>query len=193
MLGGGTRERFSLSCLFVPLCCIPSVTGRCFALEFIFTLAMAFKFTLCSLVVCLALEAMLIGLAKPATVYHEALNNFQGIFLRIFMVVGIYFMQNLLLFVSGKSFTGWQIEDEPAYVICGNESISVSLSNCSHREGSHHCGGRGVFQSESSGSSDGFSRYLFSPGITDYTNLTMESFSVSWSRTIWSTCSGNRL
>lgn len=102
MLGGGTRERFSLSCLFVPLCCIPSVTGWCFALEFIFTLAMAFKFILCSLVVCLALEAMLIGLAKPATVYHEALNNFQGILLRIFMVVGIYFMQNLLLFVSGK-------------------------------------------------------------------------------------------
>ena len=51
----------------------------------------------------LALEAVLIGLAKPATVYHEALNNFQVILLLIFMVAGIYFMKDLLLFVFPKA------------------------------------------------------------------------------------------
>ena len=51
----------------------------------------------------LALESVLIGLAKPATVYHEALNNFQVILLLIFMVAGIYFIKDLLLFVFPKA------------------------------------------------------------------------------------------
>ncbi|MCA9481276.1 MAG: sodium/proton antiporter NhaB, partial [Nitrospira sp.] len=50
----------------------------------------------------LALEAVLIGLAKPQTVYHEALNNFQVILLLIFMVAGIYFLKDLLLVVFAK-------------------------------------------------------------------------------------------
>jgi NhaB family Na+:H+ antiporter len=50
----------------------------------------------------LALEAVLIGMAKPETVYDEALNNFQVILLLIFMVVGIYFMKDVLLFILQK-------------------------------------------------------------------------------------------
>ena len=50
----------------------------------------------------LALEAVLIGMAKPETVYHEALNNFPVILLLIFMVVGIYFMKDVLLFILQK-------------------------------------------------------------------------------------------
>ncbi|MEO8327216.1 MAG: sodium/proton antiporter NhaB [Nitrospirota bacterium] len=80
----------------------PFVTGWCLVLEFIFTLAMALKSNPLQPGGLLALEAVLIGLAKPATVYHEALNNFQVILLLIFMVAGIYFMKDLLLFVFAK-------------------------------------------------------------------------------------------
>ncbi len=80
----------------------PFVTGWCLVLEFIFTLSMALKSYPLQPGGLLALEAVLIGLAKPATVYHEALNNFQVILLLIFMVAGIYFMKDLLLFVFAK-------------------------------------------------------------------------------------------
>ncbi|HBP88231.1 MAG: sodium/proton antiporter NhaB [Nitrospira sp.] len=80
----------------------PFVTGWSLVLEFIFTLAMALKSYPLQPGGLLALEAVLIGLAKPATVYHEALNNFQVILLLIFMVAGIYFMKDLLLFIFAK-------------------------------------------------------------------------------------------
>jgi len=80
----------------------PFVTGWCLVLEFIFTLSMALKSYPLQPGGLLALEAVLIGLAKPATAYHEALNNFQVILLLIFMVAGIYFMKNLLfVFANG--------------------------------------------------------------------------------------------
>ena len=80
----------------------PFFTGWALIMEFIFTLAMALKSYPLQPGGLLALEAVLIGLAKPATVYHEALNNFQVILLLIFMVAGIYFMKDLLLFVFTK-------------------------------------------------------------------------------------------
>jgi len=80
----------------------PFLTGWALIIEFIFTLAMALKSYPLQPGGLLALEAVLIGLAKPETVYHEALNNFQVILLLIFMVAGIYFMKDLLLFVFSK-------------------------------------------------------------------------------------------
>jgi NhaB family Na+:H+ antiporter len=84
----------------------PFVTGWCLILEFIFTLAMALKSYPLQPGGLLALEAVLIGMAKPETVYHEALNNFQVILLLIFMVAGIYFMKDLLLFLFNKILLG---------------------------------------------------------------------------------------
>ncbi len=80
----------------------PFFTGWCLILEFIFTLALALKSYPLQPGGLLALEAVLIGMAKPETVYHEALNNFQVILLLIFMVAGIYFMKDLLLFIFAK-------------------------------------------------------------------------------------------
>ena len=77
-------------------------TGWVLILEFIFTLAMALKSYPLQPGGLLALEAVLLGMTTPATVYHEALNNFQVILLLIFMVAGIYFMKDLLLFVFTK-------------------------------------------------------------------------------------------
>ncbi|MFH0789726.1 MAG: sodium/proton antiporter NhaB [Pseudomonadota bacterium] len=76
----------------------PFVTGWLLISEFIFTLAMALKCYPLPAGGLLAIEAVAIGLAKPKTVYHEALVNFEVILLLIFMVAGIYFMKDFLQF-----------------------------------------------------------------------------------------------
>ncbi len=47
----------------------------------------------------LAIESVVIGLTSPHTVYHETVANFPVIMLLMFMVAGIYFMQEGLLFL----------------------------------------------------------------------------------------------
>lgn len=50
----------------------------------------------------LAIEAVLIGMTSPAQISHEIVNNLEVILLLIFMVAGIYFMKQLLLFLFTK-------------------------------------------------------------------------------------------
>ncbi len=84
----------------------PFITGWILILEFIFTLALALKCYPLQPGGLLAIEAIAIGMAPPEAVYHEAHNNFEVILLLIFMVAGIYFMKNLLLFVFTKILLG---------------------------------------------------------------------------------------
>ncbi len=84
----------------------PFVTGWILILEFIFTLALALKCYPLQPGGLLAIEAIALGMAPAETVYHEALSNFEVILLLIFMVAGIYFMKNLLLFVFTKILLG---------------------------------------------------------------------------------------
>ena len=80
----------------------PFVTGWLIIGEFIFTLAMALKCYPLQPGGLLAIEAVLMGLASPDAVYNEAVSNFQVILLLMFMVAGIYFMRDMLLFVFTK-------------------------------------------------------------------------------------------
>lgn len=80
----------------------PFVTGWCLIGEFIFCLAMALKCYPLQPGGLLAIEAVVLGLTKPETIYHETLNNFPVILLLMFMVAGIYFMKELLLFIFTK-------------------------------------------------------------------------------------------
>lgn len=80
----------------------PFVAGWILILEFIFTLAMALRSYPLQPGGLLAIEAVAMGMTSPAAVYHEALNNFQVLLLLIFMVAGIYFMKDLLLFTFTK-------------------------------------------------------------------------------------------
>lgn len=80
----------------------PFITGWALIAEFIFTLAMALKCYPLQPGGLLAIEAIALGMASPETVYLEARNNFEVILLLVFMVAGIYFMKNLLLFVFTK-------------------------------------------------------------------------------------------
>ncbi|MDX1491846.1 MAG: sodium/proton antiporter NhaB [Pseudohongiellaceae bacterium] len=78
------------------------VAGWVLILEFIFTLAMALKCYPLQPGGLLAFEAVVIGMASPETVYDEALHNFPVILLLIFMVAGISFLKEMLLFTFTK-------------------------------------------------------------------------------------------
>ncbi|MEL7024920.1 MAG: sodium/proton antiporter NhaB [Pseudomonadota bacterium] len=80
----------------------PFVTGWALILEFIFTLAMALKCYPLQPGGLLAIEALIIGLATPYTVLHEIEKNLEVILLLMFMVAGVYFLKNMLLFVFTK-------------------------------------------------------------------------------------------
>ena len=80
----------------------PFVTGWVLIAEFIFTLALSLQCYPLQPGGLLAIEAIAIGLAKPETVFHEAEANFEVILLLMFMVAGIYFMKELLLYIFTK-------------------------------------------------------------------------------------------
>ncbi|WP_296058256.1 sodium/proton antiporter NhaB [uncultured Amphritea sp.] len=80
----------------------PVITGWMLIFEFIFTLALALKCYPLQPGGLLALEAIIIGLASAETVYHEVAANLEVILLLMFMVAGIYFMKNMLLWVFTK-------------------------------------------------------------------------------------------
>lgn len=84
----------------------PFVAGWVFILEFIFTLAMALKCYPLQPGGLLAIEAVILGLTSPESVFHETEANFEVILLLIFMVAGIYFMKDLLLYVFTKILLG---------------------------------------------------------------------------------------
>ncbi|MFT5218384.1 MAG: NhaB family Na+:H+ antiporter [Planctomycetota bacterium] len=80
----------------------PFVAGWLLILEFILTLAMALKCYPLQPGGLLALEAVVIGMTSPEAVYQETIANFEVILLLMFMVAGIYFMRDLLLFTFTK-------------------------------------------------------------------------------------------
>ncbi|OGT73227.1 MAG: Na+/H+ antiporter NhaB [Gammaproteobacteria bacterium RIFCSPLOWO2_02_FULL_57_10] len=80
----------------------PFLAGWVLIAEFIFTLAMALKCYPLQPGGLLAFEAVVIGMASPESVYAEALTNFPVILLLIFMVAGISFLKEMLLFTFTK-------------------------------------------------------------------------------------------
>jgi len=53
----------------------------------------------------LALEILILKLTSPEAAKDEVIQNFEVIFLLMFMVAGIYFMKPLLMFIFSKVFT----------------------------------------------------------------------------------------
>lgn len=77
----------------------PFLAGWLLVAEFIFTLGMALKCYPLLPGGLLALEAIFIGMASPEQVKEELAGNLEVLLLLIFMVAGIFFMKQLLLFV----------------------------------------------------------------------------------------------
>ncbi len=84
----------------------PFLAGWVLVIQFIFTLAMALKCYPLQPGGLLAVEAIILGLATPEMVFHEAEVNFPVIMLLMFMVAGIYFLREFLLFTFTKILLG---------------------------------------------------------------------------------------
>jgi NhaB family Na+:H+ antiporter len=84
----------------------PTIAGWVLILEFIFTLAMALQCYPLQPGGLLALQAVLLGMTSADMVYKETVDNFPVIMLLMFMVAGIYFMKELLLFIFAKLLVG---------------------------------------------------------------------------------------
>ena len=78
------------------------VAGWLLVLEFIFCLAMALRCYPLQPGGLLAIEAVILGMTSPETIFHETEANFEVILLLIFMVAGIFFLKELLLFIFTK-------------------------------------------------------------------------------------------
>ena len=84
----------------------PFLAGWVLVIEFIFTLAMALKCYPLQPGGLLAIEAVLLGMTTPEHVFIEAEHNFPVILLLMFMVAGIYFLREMLLFTFTKILLG---------------------------------------------------------------------------------------
>ena len=84
----------------------PFITGWLLIAEFIFTLAMALKCYPLPAGGLLAIEAVVLKMTSPDTIYHEVAGNLPVILLLMFMVAGIHFMKDGLRFVFTKVVTG---------------------------------------------------------------------------------------
>ncbi|TRY29252.1 sodium/proton antiporter NhaB [Aliiglaciecola sp. M165] len=80
----------------------PYLAGWVLVLEFIFTLAMALKCYPLQPGGLLLIQAMFIGMTSPEHMFHEIKANISVVLLLVFMVAGIYFMKELLLYLFTK-------------------------------------------------------------------------------------------
>jgi Na+:H+ antiporter, NhaB family len=96
----------------------PFLAGWALVLEFIFTLAMALKCYPLQPGGLLAVEAIAMGMASPETVYHETYSNFPVILLLMFMVAGIYFLREMLLFTFTKLLVKVRSKTLLAFLFC---------------------------------------------------------------------------
>ena len=80
----------------------PFFTGWVLIAEFIFCLAMALQCYPLQPGGLLAIEAVILGMTSAEAVYRETLRNFPVVMLLMFMVAGIYFLKELLLFIFTK-------------------------------------------------------------------------------------------
>ena len=96
----------------------PFITGWALIAEFIFTLAMALKCYPLQPGGLLAIEAIILGMASPEAVYQEVAANLQVILLLMFMVAGIYFMRDMLLFVFTKLLLNVKSKTTLSFMFC---------------------------------------------------------------------------
>ncbi|WP_137972683.1 sodium/proton antiporter NhaB [Pseudomonas sp. F(2018)] len=96
----------------------PVAAGWLLVGEFIFTLGMALKCYPLLPGGLLVLQAILLGLATPKALYEELAHNFPVILLLMFMVAGIYFMKDLLLFLFSRLLLGVRSKALLALLFC---------------------------------------------------------------------------
>lgn len=101
------------------------VAGWVLVGQFIFTLAMALKCYPLQPGGLLALQAVVIGMTSPDAVYHEVEHNLPVIMLLMFMVAGIFFLKEMLLFTFTKILLGVRSKVLLSLLFC---SVAAILS-----------------------------------------------------------------
>ena len=101
----------------------PTITGWVLLLQFIFTLAMALKCYPLQPGGLLALESVAIGLTTPESVYEEVVQAFPVVLLLIFMVAGIYFLRDLLLYVFTRLLLRVRTSSTLAVLFCAAAAV----------------------------------------------------------------------
>jgi NhaB family Na+:H+ antiporter len=71
----------------------------------------------------IAFEAVLLGLASPSAVFRETEANIQVILLLIFMVAGIFFLKDLLLFIFTRMILGVRSKRLLSLAFCGTAAL----------------------------------------------------------------------
>ncbi len=97
----------------------PFLSGWLLVAEFIFTLAMALRCYPLQPGGLLAIQAVLMGMTTPEAVYHEAEHNLPVIMLLMFMVAGIFFLKEMLLFTFTKILLGVRSKTLLSLLFCG--------------------------------------------------------------------------
>jgi NhaB family Na+:H+ antiporter len=105
----------------------PTVAGWCVVAEFIFTLAMALKCYPLQPGGLLAIESILLGLASAESVYRETLVAMPVLMLLIFMVAGIFFLKDLLLFVFTKLLLNVRSQTALALMFCATAAVLAAF------------------------------------------------------------------
>ncbi|HSC06579.1 MAG TPA: sodium/proton antiporter NhaB [Steroidobacteraceae bacterium] len=103
----------------------PTFTGWAVLLEFIFVLAMTLKCYPLQPGGLLALEAVLLGLTDPHHVYAEVVKGLPVILLLIFMVAGVYFLKDVVLFAFTRLLLAVRSRVALALLFC---SVAALLS-----------------------------------------------------------------
>ena len=96
----------------------PFAAGWLLVVEFIFTLAMALKCYPLQPGGLLAIQAIAIGMTSAEQVKHELVANIEVLLLLVFMVAGIYFMKQLLLFIFTKILIGIKSKTALSVAFC---------------------------------------------------------------------------
>ena len=95
-----------------------SLAGWVLLAQFIFTLAMALKCYPLLPGGLLALQAVFLGMTTADAVLDEVRHNLEVILLLMFMVAGIYFMKQLLLFAFTKILVGIRSKSLLSLIFC---------------------------------------------------------------------------
>lgn len=101
------------------------VAGWLLVAEFIFTLAMALKCYPLQPGGLLAIQAVIVGMTTADQVYYEVEHNLPVLLLLMFMVAGIFFLKEMLLFTFTKILLGVRSKVLLSLLFC---SVSAVLS-----------------------------------------------------------------
>lgn len=101
----------------------PVLAAWLLLLEFIFTLAMALKCYPLQPGGLLALEAVLIGLTSPQSAYAETVNAIPVLLLLVFLVAGIFFLKELLLYTFTAILLGVRSPTALSLLVCATAAL----------------------------------------------------------------------